>query len=52
MFVAAKVARETPELAGGWRLVVNDGKEGCQSVYHLHLHILGGKQLSWPPGTA
>jgi len=34
----------------GFRLVVNNGKDGCQSVYHLHLHILGGRQLKWPPG--
>jgi histidine triad (HIT) family protein len=31
-------------------VVVNDGVEGCQSVYHLHLHVVGGQQLSWPPG--
>ena len=30
--------------------VINNGPEGCQSVYHLHLHVIGGKQLSWPPG--
>lgn len=34
----------------GFRLVVNDGKAGCQTVYHLHIHILGGRQLTWPPG--
>eukprot|EP00425_Heterocapsa_triquetra_P003124 CAMPEP_0195059106 /NCGR_PEP_ID=MMETSP0448-20130528/6677_1 /TAXON_ID=66468 /ORGANISM="Heterocapsa triquestra, Strain CCMP 448" /LENGTH=131 /DNA_ID=CAMNT_0040089317 /DNA_START=77 /DNA_END=472 /DNA_ORIENTATION=- len=34
----------------GFRLVVNDGKQGCQSVYHLHIHILGGRQMNWPPG--
>ena len=48
LFVAQSVAKkECPE---GFRVVINDGKEGCQSVYHLHLHVLGGKQLSWPPG--
>ena len=30
--------------------VINDGKHGAQSVYHLHLHVLGGRQLGWPPG--
>jgi len=48
------VARTCAEKAGiadsGYRLVVNDGKNGAQSVYHLHLHVLGGRQLSWPPG--
>ncbi|KOB67377.1 Protein kinase c inhibitor [Operophtera brumata] len=34
----------------GFRLVINDGKDGAQSVYHLHIHILGGRQLKWPPG--
>lgn len=34
----------------GFQLVVNNGIHGCQSVYHLHLHILGGRQLKWPPG--
>lgn len=35
----------------GYRLVINNGRHGCQSVYHLHVHLLGGKQLSWPPGV-
>ncbi len=34
----------------GFRLVINDGAEGAQSVYHLHIHILGGRQMNWPPG--
>jgi len=35
---------------GGFRIVVNDGKDGAQSVYHLHVHVLGGRQMNWPPG--
>lgn len=38
------------EAPNGFRVVVNNGVEGCQSVYHLHLHVLGGRQLTWPPG--
>ena len=34
----------------GYRLVVNTAEDGGQSVFHLHLHILGGRPLSWPPG--
>jgi histidine triad (HIT) family protein len=51
MLVASKVAAQE-NLSQGYRIVVNDGKEGCQSVYHLHLHLIGGKQLGWPPGTS
>ena len=49
MLTARKVASEAG-LGNGYRLVVNDGKEGAQSVYHLHIHVLGGRQMSWPPG--
>ncbi|EEZ98381.1 histidine triad nucleotide-binding protein 1 isoform X1 [Tribolium castaneum] len=45
---AQKLAKE--RLPNGYRLVINNGKQGCQSVYHLHIHILGGRQLGWPPG--
>ena len=31
-------------------LVINDGRDGAQSVYHLHIHIIGGRLLNWPPG--
>lgn len=49
MLVASKLAKEQG-LGNGFRLVVNNGKDGAQSVYHLHLHVLGGRQLEWPPG--
>lgn len=48
MYVSGVLGKkEAPE---GFRVVVNNGVEGCQSVYHLHLHVLGGRQLKWPPG--
>jgi len=34
----------------GYRIVVNDGPHGQQTVNHLHIHLLGGRQLKWPPG--
>jgi histidine triad (HIT) family protein len=37
-------------LTGGYRLVANTGAEGGQTVDHLHVHVLGGRSLSWPPG--
>ncbi len=48
--VIPKVARELGVAEGGYRVVVNCGKDGGQSVDHLHFHILGGRQLDWPPG--
>jgi histidine triad (HIT) family protein len=49
LLVANKVAKEQG-LAKGYRIVINNGVEGAQSVYHLHVHVLGGRQLTWPPG--
>ncbi|KFO35379.1 Histidine triad nucleotide-binding protein 2, mitochondrial [Fukomys damarensis] len=49
LLVAKKIAK-TEGLGDGYRLVINDGKLGAQSVYHLHIHVLGGRQLQWPPG--
>ncbi|XP_071942116.1 adenosine 5'-monophosphoramidase HINT1-like [Antedon mediterranea] len=49
MFIAQKVAKEQ-KLENGFRVVVNDGSDGCQTVFHVHLHVLGKRQLSWPPG--
>jgi len=47
--VATELAR-TLGLADGYRLVVNCGRDGGQSVDHLHVHLLGGRPLGWPPG--
>lgn len=45
----AKVARQN-NLASGYRVVVNTGDDGGQTVNHLHVHLLGGRSLGWPPG--
>ncbi|XP_002971357.2 14 kDa zinc-binding protein isoform X1 [Selaginella moellendorffii] len=50
LLYVAKLIGEKEGLGDGYRVVINDGPLGCQSVYHLHLHILGGRQLKWPPG--
>lgn len=50
MAAAARIARQEGLEAGGFRLVVNTGADGGQSVEHLHLHILGGRKMGWPPG--
>ena len=47
--VATQLAR-TLGLTTGYRLVVNCGRDGGQSVDHLHVHLLGGRSLGWPPG--
>ena len=48
MYVAQELAQK--ECPGGFRITINDGKDGAQSVYHLHLHVMGGRQMAWPPG--
>ena len=47
--IAAEIAR-TKGLTKGYRVVVNTGPDGGQTVDHLHVHLLGGRPLSWPPG--
>lgn len=47
---AAKKIAENEGLTSGYRLVINQGEDGGQSVPHLHAHLLGGRKLSWPPG--
>ncbi|EAR84321.2 scavenger mRNA decapping enzyme carboxy-term-binding protein (macronuclear) [Tetrahymena thermophila SB210] len=51
MVAVSKIAAQEPLLKDGFRIVVNDGLHGGQSVYHIHIHIFGGAQLTWPPGT-
>lgn len=48
LLVAAKVARL--EGLNGWRTVINSGAEAGQTVFHLHVHVIGGRPLAWPPG--
>jgi histidine triad (HIT) family protein len=51
MFDAAnQIANELKISEDGFRLVLNCGPNGGQDVYHLHMHLLGGRQLKWPPG--
>ena len=49
VLVASRLARKLG-LGDGYRLVVNCGRNGGQSVDHLHVHLLGGRALGWPPG--
>ncbi|WP_392534057.1 histidine triad nucleotide-binding protein [Nostoc sp. C117] len=50
LLLTAKHVAESAGLKNGYRVVINTGDDGGQTVYHLHLHILGGRQLDWPPG--
>ena len=47
---AAKTIARQQGLEGGYRLVINQGVDGGQTVDHLHVHLLGGRQMGWPPG--
>jgi histidine triad (HIT) family protein len=49
LWAAAEIA-SIKKLAKGYRLVVNTGTDGGQTVEHLHVHLLGGRSLAWPPG--
>jgi histidine triad (HIT) family protein len=46
---AGEIAR-AKNLANGYRLVINTGPDGGQTVDHLHIHLLGGRPMAWPPG--
>lgn len=50
VLAAAHCARESKIDSAGYRLVMNHGHDGGQTVEHLHLHLLGGRKMNWPPG--
>lgn len=47
---ASEIAKREGVSDSGYRLVTNHGKNGGQSVFHLHFHLLGGREMKWPPG--
>lgn len=47
---AARLAEEQGIASGGYRLVINSGEQGGQTVFQLHMHLLGGRGFHWPPG--
>jgi histidine triad (HIT) family protein len=50
LLTAAKIARNEGIDTSGYRLVINNGADGGETVPHLHVHLLGGRNLGWPPG--
>lgn len=50
LLVAAQVAKRLGLDTSGFRIVINNGKDGGETVPHLHVHLLGGRSLQWPPG--
>jgi len=50
LLMTVKKVAEQANLTNGYRVVINNGNDGGQSVDHLHLHILGDRSMSWPPG--
>ena len=50
MVVCAKMAKERGLAESGYRVVANTGRGAGQTVFHLHLHVLGGRSFAWPPG--
>ena len=50
ILAATKLARERKLDGSGYRVIVNTGREAGQTVFHLHVHVLGGRSFQWPPG--
>jgi len=50
LMTCTKVAKQKGLAESGYRIVTNTGQDAGQTVFHLHLHVLGGRRMSWPPG--
>ena len=50
LMACAKIARDKGLASSGYRILTNTGLDAGQSVFHLHWHVLGGRQMGWPPG--
>ena len=50
LLAAQRVARDAKLESSGWRAVMNNGPGAGQSVFHVHVHVLGGREMAWPPG--
>jgi histidine triad (HIT) family protein len=50
LLLSVKKVAEQAGLTNGYRVVINNGVDGGQTVYHLHVHILGDRPMTWPPG--
>lgn len=50
LLLAAQTVAKKLQLSNGFRLVINNGPDACESVPHLHIHLLAKRQMSWPPG--
>lgn len=50
LLMKVKQIAQEAKLTNGYRVVINNGSDGGQTVDHLHIHILGGRQMQWPPG--
>ena len=50
VMIARQIAKDFKLDQEGFRLLLNEGKNGGQTIYHLHFHLLGGRRLMWPPG--
>ncbi|NIM91351.1 MAG: HIT domain-containing protein [Candidatus Aminicenantes bacterium] len=50
LLLAARQIAKDKELSRGYRIVLNTGKDSGQAVFHIHFHLLGGRQMTWPPG--